>query len=50
MRFEFEFSFKFEFEFELKYGNKRTIKLYVIIHQIKSWSIFVSKSTKKVKK
>ena len=44
MRFEFEFSF--EFEFILKYGNKRTIKPYVVIHQKKSWFIFVLETTK----
>ena len=43
-------SFEFQFEFVLKYGNKRTIKPYMAIHQIKSWSIFVSKSTRKGKK
>ena len=36
---------RFEFEFVLKYGNKRTIKPYMVIHQIKS-----TKNYKKVKK
>ena len=47
--FLMRFKFVFEFEFVLKYGNKRTVKIYMVIQQIKSWFIFVLKTTKKGK-